>query len=89
VVARLATDGRDAALARATIEMAQALGLRVAAEGVERQEQLALLRAHRCREAQGYLVSHPMGAREATLFLRRLPEVTGIRRLRGLEALRS
>ena len=84
VVAQLAVGGRDAAVARATIEMALALGLRVAAEGVEQQEQLALLRAHRCREAQGYLVSHPMGARDATLFLQRLPEVTGIRRLHGL-----
>jgi predicted signal transduction protein with EAL and GGDEF domain len=89
VVARLAGGGRDAALARATLEMAQALGLRVAAEGVERPEQLVLLRAHRCREAQGYLVSHPMGAREATLFLRRLPDVTAIRRLRSLEPPRT
>jgi len=84
VVADLATEGRNGALARATIDMARALGLRVAAEGVEHEQQLALLRAHDCREAQGYLVSHPMGTREATLFLRRLPEVTAIRRLRLL-----
>ncbi|MCP5327376.1 MAG: EAL domain-containing protein [Sinobacteraceae bacterium] len=86
IVADLAATGRNAALARATIDMARALNLRIAAEGVEHERQFALLRAHQCREAQGYLVSQPLGAREAALFLRQLPQVTAIRRLRRLVA---
>ena len=84
VVADLVTAGRNAALARATIDMARALNLRIAAEGVEHEQQFALLRAHQCREAQGYLVSHPLGAREAAQFLQRLPGITAIQRLRQL-----
>ena len=65
--------------------MAFALGLSVTAEGVEHMHQLALLRQQKCREAQGFLVSHPMSEGDASRFLRRLPDVTGIRRIRALE----
>ena len=42
------------------ISMAKGLDLEVVAEGVERSEQLALLRAHGCHLAQGYLLSPPL-----------------------------
>ncbi len=52
----------DAAIATAIIAMAHSLGLRVVAEGVETEQQLAFLRSHRCDEMQGYYFSRPVGA---------------------------
>lgn len=50
----------DAAITRAIIAMAHSLKLKVVAEGVENQEQLAFLKDHQCDEVQGYLISRPM-----------------------------
>ena len=52
----------DAAITRAIIAMAHGLSLKVVAEGVERQEQLEILRGERCDEVQGYLISRPIEA---------------------------
>jgi diguanylate cyclase (GGDEF)-like protein len=56
------TDRGDAAIATAIIAMAHTLGLRVVAEGVETEEQLAFLRSQRCDTVQGYLFSPPVPA---------------------------
>jgi EAL domain-containing protein (putative c-di-GMP-specific phosphodiesterase class I) len=40
--------------------MGRSLKLRVVAEGVETQEELAFLQAHQCDEAQGYFFSRPL-----------------------------
>ncbi|MDQ0123758.1 diguanylate cyclase (GGDEF)-like protein/PAS domain S-box-containing protein [Pseudomonas lini] len=52
----------DEAITRAIIAMAHGLSLKVVAEGVERPEQLEFLKAERCDEVQGYLVSRPVEA---------------------------
>ena len=52
----------DAAITRAIIAMAHSLGLKVVAEGVEDQAQLAFLKEHECDEVQGYLISRPIDA---------------------------
>ena len=44
----------------AIISMGRSLNLRVVAEGVETQEELAILQAHQCVEAQGYYFSRPV-----------------------------
>jgi len=51
---------RNAALVRATIEVAHSLGLAVVAEGVESEEALDLLRELGCDMAQGYFIARPM-----------------------------
>jgi EAL domain-containing protein (putative c-di-GMP-specific phosphodiesterase class I) len=48
------------ALVSAMISMAQALQLKVVAEGVETDEQARMLRLLRCDEMQGYLFSKPL-----------------------------
>lgn len=57
-----ATDPDDAALVMAIITLAHTLGKTVIAEGIEREDQLALLRLLRCDEGQGYLFGRPMPA---------------------------
>jgi len=52
----------DAAIISAVISMARALNLRVIAEGVETEEQLAFLRREQCSEMQGFLYSQPLAA---------------------------
>ena len=56
----LSRDPRDRSIARAVISMAKTLHLRVIAEGVESDEQLAFLKANDCDEAQGFLISRPV-----------------------------
>jgi diguanylate cyclase len=53
-------DKEGAAIVRATLSMAHALGLQVVAEGVELSEQHDFLRAAGCDHIQGWLVSRPM-----------------------------
>jgi diguanylate cyclase (GGDEF)-like protein len=60
----------DSAIAAAVIAMAHGLGLRVVAEGVEREEQLAFLRRQRCDHFQGYLFSRPLAPEEFQAMLR-------------------
>lgn len=54
------TDDNDAAIVKAILALCGALGLRVVAEGVERHDQLAFLKANGCREFQGYLFGRPL-----------------------------
>jgi diguanylate cyclase (GGDEF)-like protein len=60
----LNTDRQARALVEAILAMARALGLEVIGEGVETQEQLALLRHLQCRLVQGYLLGRPASVRE-------------------------
>ena len=47
-------------IARVIVDLGHTLGLKVLAEGVENQQQLAFLLEHRCDFYQGYLASHPL-----------------------------
>ncbi len=56
----IAVDANDAAIVAAIIAMAHQLRLRVVAEGVESEAQLAFLRSHSCDEIQGHVISEPL-----------------------------
>lgn len=60
---------RDAAIVRAIIAMAHSMNLRVVAEGVEQESQLAFLRNQGCDEVQGFLISEPLPAEALTRLL--------------------
>ena len=61
---------QDEAIVRSTTELAQRLGLRVVAEGVETAAALALLEGAGCEEAQGYFLKRPVPAAEIAPWVR-------------------
>ena len=63
------TNKEDASITKAIIKLGQSLGLKVIAEGVETEEQLAFLRRRDCDEAQGYKISPPLSAAEFMTFM--------------------
>jgi EAL domain-containing protein (putative c-di-GMP-specific phosphodiesterase class I) len=67
----LPDDAEDAALIKAIVAMARRLGLRVVAEGVETNAQLAFLQGLGCELAQGYLFSRPVAAEQVPELARR------------------
>lgn len=64
-VAGLAADAAGIRILRSLVGLAHALGLTVAAEGVETERQLAVLISAGCDAIQGHLVSHALAAPEA------------------------
>jgi len=63
------TSTKDATLARAIVTLAKTLNLNTIAEGVETEIQKEVLRSIGCDMIQGYLLSKPVPAEEATKFL--------------------
>ncbi|HEX4321729.1 MAG TPA: EAL domain-containing protein [Acidobacteriaceae bacterium] len=64
-VSELTTDTATVSMVRSVLAMAKALNLRVVTEGVETQQQLDILKALGCDEAQGYLLGRPESAEQA------------------------
>lgn|GEM_PF-1504479 len=60
--------GKDRIILRAIIAMAKALGLLIIAEGVEREEDLAMLQAEDCDFFQGFLRAPPLTPEAFTAF---------------------
>ncbi|WP_176085471.1 EAL domain-containing protein [Martelella sp. HB161492] len=58
-VSGLPDDQLSAAIVRSTVIIGASLGIRVLAEGVETEEQLAFLLQENCMRAQGYLFGRP------------------------------
>ncbi|MDA8521232.1 sensor domain-containing protein [Acidovorax sp. NCPPB 4044] len=65
----LGADSNDRAIVSAIIRMAQALGIRTTAEGVETAEQLEYLQEQGCDEAQGYYFSRPLPSKDISALI--------------------
>jgi diguanylate cyclase (GGDEF)-like protein len=68
-VRNIQSQSNDVSIVKAIIYIAHSIGLKVVAEGVETEEQLALLRELDCDEVQGYLISKPVHCEEVSKFL--------------------
>lgn len=63
-------------IVQAILGLGKALGLSITAEGVETNEQLAVLTADQCNEVQGFLLARPLGADQVSELLTKLPELS-------------
>ncbi|HJW25961.1 MAG TPA: EAL domain-containing protein [Rhodocyclaceae bacterium] len=63
------TDENDAAICEMTMLLAQKLGMRVVAEGVETDAQLEFLKSIGCRWIQGYRFSEPLATGQVKSFI--------------------
>lgn len=77
-VHNITTSEQDAAIVVGIIEMAHKLGLKVVAEGVETEEQLAYLHSHGCDIMQGYHLSRPMASKDFEALLVNRGETTSL-----------
>jgi diguanylate cyclase (GGDEF)-like protein len=68
-IGRLTGTGKDTEIVQSIINMAHNMKLHVIAEGVEKVENLEILKKLKCEYAQGYLFSHPLNTHEAEKFL--------------------
>jgi EAL domain-containing protein (putative c-di-GMP-specific phosphodiesterase class I) len=59
-LSRIGAAEDDKSIIEAIVGLGHALSLTVTAEGIETQEHLALLKAVRCDEGQGYFLSRPL-----------------------------
>ncbi len=82
----VATEAGDRAIARTVVALGQALGLRVVAEGVERDDQRRALAAMGCGSAQGYLFGRPLAAEGAEALLAGAAPAAPARRAAALSA---
>ena len=64
-ISEITTNPNDAAIATAIILMGHSMNLKVVAEGVETENQLAFLKVLQCNEVQGYYFSPPVPADRA------------------------
>jgi EAL domain-containing protein (putative c-di-GMP-specific phosphodiesterase class I) len=69
-VQNLAIDEDDREITHTITQLAHGLRLSVVAEGVETQQQMAILLGQGCNSAQGYLFGRPMPPQEFAAFLR-------------------
>ncbi|WUH97004.1 EAL domain-containing protein [Spirillospora sp. NBC_00431] len=69
-VAGLGSDDTLTLLTRTIVRLGSDLGLTVVAEGIERPEQLELLREMGCPRGQGFLVARPMAAERVESLVR-------------------
>lgn len=70
LVKDIAHDRRDRAIVAAMVAMARALDMKVIAEGVETEDQLAVLRDEGCDTFQGFLRAGPVAAEEMAALAR-------------------
>ena len=70
-VQNMETDKDDAVIVRSIVDLGHNLGLKVIAEGVETLQVKNMLTQFGCDEAQGYFLSHPIGAPQITRLLQK------------------
>lgn len=65
----LTQDVKVAHIIKAIVSLGHSLGLKLTAEGVEKEEELEFLKSINCEEVQGFLLYRPLSAKIATEIL--------------------
>jgi diguanylate cyclase (GGDEF)-like protein/PAS domain S-box-containing protein len=68
-VGDLSEGADDIGIVHAVVSLASRLGVATTAEGVETEEQLEIVKVEGCTEAQGFLFSRPLPAKDVSHFL--------------------
>ncbi|MGH7999826.1 MAG: EAL domain-containing protein [Brasilonema sp.] len=68
-IQNLTTDTKVAHIVKAIVGLGRSLGLRLTAEGVEKEEELEFLKSIDCEDVQGFLFYRPLPAEKATEIL--------------------
>jgi EAL domain-containing protein (putative c-di-GMP-specific phosphodiesterase class I) len=68
-IKHMVSSDEDIAIVRSTIELGHNLGLKVVAEGIESEKELAMLKEFGCDEAQGFLISEALTASDLEAWL--------------------
>lgn len=68
-IQELTSNSKVAHIIQAIVTLAQNLGMKLTAEGVEKQEELDFLRSIHCEDVQGFLFYRPLSAQKATEIL--------------------
>jgi diguanylate cyclase (GGDEF)-like protein len=79
-VSRMSAGSSEKVIVNSTIDLAHHLGLRAVAEGVEDWSMLPELEALGCDAAQGYAISHPLTAVDATRWMLDFRSTSGVER---------
>ena len=66
----LESDEQDRAITKAIIAMADALGLKTIAEGIEEKGQSSLLKEYGCQQGQGYMFARPLSEEKFVEFVK-------------------
>jgi diguanylate cyclase (GGDEF)-like protein len=69
-VSQLAEGGENAILLQTLVQLGKALEIETTAEGVERPQDLSVVREKKCDNAQGFLFTRPLSAGDAESFFR-------------------
>jgi len=77
-ISTMIEDSKVERLVATIIGLAQDLGLKTVAEGIETDEQMTLLQHLKCDYGQGYLFSRPMTKEDATKFLQSHAEFANV-----------
>jgi len=73
---RMEQPGPEREIVRSIVQLATNLGMGVTAEGVETEAQMKMLSEMNCCHVQGYYLSRPLGAADATALLASRPHYT-------------
>jgi diguanylate cyclase (GGDEF)-like protein len=72
-ISQLAEGCEGEILLHTLLQLGKALSIETTAEGIEREQDLDLIKQENCNHGQGYLFAHPLSAQDAGSFFRQWP----------------
>ncbi len=72
-ISQLAEGCEGEILLHTLVQLGKALSIETTAEGIERPQDLSLIKSEECDNGQGFLFAHPLSAQDADAFFRQWP----------------